>query len=184
MVETARMSASVAHRRHTYTPARVAQQAAIGIAAGLIGGLAMNLFADAAKRARKGHGVQQPQSKSPDDPAEIAGAIVYRAVIGHKPRSKAVKRRLGSAMHYAFSAGAGLAYALIAGAAPALRAGFGTLFGAMVWAIADEGVTPALGLSKDPREVPLDVHLFALFWHGVFGATVEGVTRCADSITA
>jgi hypothetical protein len=184
MVEAARMSTSMARRRHTYTPGRVAQQAAVGIAAGLIGGLAMNLFAAAAKGARKGHGMQQPQAKGHDDPAEKAGAIVYRAVVGHKPRRKALKRRLGRAMHYAFSAGAGLVYALMADAAPALRAGFGTMFGAIVWAIADEGATPALGLSKGPREIPLDVHLFALCGHGVFGATLEGVTRCADSITA
>ena len=165
-------------RRHNITPARMAQQAAIGIAAGLIGGLAMDLFASMTN-ARKGHGAQRPQAKGSEDAAEKAGAIVYRAVVGHKPRRKAVKRRLGSAMHYAFSAGAGLAYAIIADVAPALRAGFGTMYGAMVWAIADEGVTPALGLAKSPREIPLDAHLFSLGSHGIFGGTLEAVTRCA-----
>src|SRR4051812_31959288 len=93
MVETARMSTPMMRRRHTFTPGRVAQQAAIGIAAGLIGGLAMNLFASAAKNAQKGHGVQPPKAKAADDPAEKAGAIVYKAVVGHKPRRKLVKQR-------------------------------------------------------------------------------------------
>jgi len=178
------MSTTVTRRRHTATAARLAGRAAIGIAAGLVASFAMNLFAEATtKRGGKGHGAQPPQAKGADDPAEKAGALVYKALVGHKPRRKALKRRLGTAMHYALGAGAGLAYTLLAEAAPAMRAGFGTFYGALVWAVADEGLTPALGLSKSPREHSADVHLFALGAHSVFGATLEGVTRWADSIT-
>jgi len=176
---------SITMRRRRHTPARLAQQAAVGAAAGLIGAFAMNLFARAAKRAQAGHGVQPPQRHTQeDDAAEKAGAIVYRAVVGHKPRRKALKRRLGSAMHYAFGAAAGAAYLLSAEFVPAMRSAFGLAYGALVWAVADEVAAPALGLSKSPRENPIDVHLFALGGHGVFAATVEAVGRCTDSITA
>jgi uncharacterized membrane protein YagU involved in acid resistance len=174
------MSTTVRQRRHT--PAHLAQQAAIGAAAGLIGGFMMNLFAEAV-HAKPAHGVQGAQKKRRDeDPAEKAGALVYRAVVGHKPRRKAVKRRLGTAMHYAFGAAAGAAYTLSAEFVPAMRFAFGLAYGALVWAVADEVVTPALGLSKLPQENPPEVHLFALGGHAVFAATVEAVSRTAELI--
>ena len=167
------------------TAGRLAQQAAIGLAAGLLGGLAMNLYAEATKRAREGHGVQPPQKKTAasDDPAEKAGAMVYKAFVGHKPRRRIVKRRLGTAMHYVFSGLCGMAYTLSSEFVPAMRGGFGLLYGTLVWLVADEAVTPALGLSKSPQEIPAADHLFALGGHGVFGATLEAAARLLPSST-
>ena len=94
------------------------------------------------------------------------------------------KARSAALSHLALSAGLlSLLLALLATALPSVRAAFGTAYGALVWAIADEGVTPALGLSRDPRDLSLGVHVYSLCGHGVFGATLEAVSRCADSIT-
>lgn len=171
-------------RHHRYGGGRLAQQAVVGLAAGLAGAFAMNLFSRAVRGDTAGRGVQPPQARrSPNaDAAVKTGAIAYRVIAGHEA-SRSKKRTLGVATHYAFSAALGVAYGLIAAVMPTARAGFGTLYGALVWAIADEGVTPALGLSRDPRELPLGIHLYSLCGHGVFGATLEAVSRCADSIT-
>jgi hypothetical protein len=47
----------------------------------------------------------------------------------------------------------------------------------LVWAAADEGAMPALGLSRGPRELPWSVHAYALLGHCVFGATLETTLR-------
>ena len=66
--------------------------------------------------------------------------------------------------------------------APELRRGFGTVYGSLVWATADEGAVPARGLSKQPGEIPLGVHAYALGAHWVYGATLEGCRRIASSV--
>jgi hypothetical protein len=171
---------------------RYLQQGAIGLAAGVAGALMMNVFARAVNRMssgreadgaapgadRVGRGMQPPQAEgtADQDAAVRAGTAGYRALTGHEP-GPAAQSWLGTAAHYAFSGVAGVSYALITDRVPAMRAGYGTLYGAAVWAIADEGVTPALGLSRSPRELPLAVHLYALAGHVVYGATLESVRR-------
>ena len=155
---------------------------AVGVVAGLAGGLAMNLFARATSD-RRGHGAQPPQEDSPargKDAAERAGDAAYRLVRGGEPAPE-TSQRLGTAAHYAFSASAGAAYGLLAPRVPALTACFGTLFGTLVWAGADEGVVPLLGLSRGPRQIPARVHLFALTAHLVYGAAVETVRRVVST---
>jgi uncharacterized membrane protein YagU involved in acid resistance len=185
------------HRGNTRIRARRRQHsdwqpALIGLAGGLLGALAMNLFARAVRignhgleaagaapgHDRDGRGMQPPQAEqcADQDAAVKAGTVAYRAVAGHNPR-RAVQPWLGSAAHYGFGAATGLCYALASDRAPALRTGFGTLYGSLVWAIADEGVMPALGLSRGPRQLPLGVHAYALCGHWVYGATLEAVMR-------
>jgi hypothetical protein len=161
-----------------------------GALGGLAGSLAMNLFGRALLRVRggreapgaapgadrTGRGVQPAQSEgSADEDATVRAASgLYRSVIGHEP-DRITRRQLGSAAHYAFGAGAGAAYGLLAARLPALRAGSGTFYGALVWALADEGLMPALGLSRGPRRLSPAVHAYALAGHVVFGAALEAV---------
>lgn len=79
-------------------------------------------------------------------------------------------------MHYAFGAGVSTAYGMAAEHAPWATAGAGSGYGALVWAGADEGVVPALGLSHAPR-YPAEAHLHALTAHLVFGISTELVRR-------
>ncbi len=169
-----------------------ARQAVVGLAGGLLGALAMNLFARAVVNTgngreadgaapggdRAGRGAQPPQAEghAGDDAAVRVGTAAYRAVTGDEPAREA-RPWLGSAAHYGFGAGAGMCYALFAGRAPVIRAGFGTLYGTLVWAFADEGVVPALGLSRGPRQLPAGVHLYSLCGHWVYGATLHAVVR-------
>jgi hypothetical protein len=169
---------------------------ALGAIGGLAGAYAMNAFARLVSRVqggreaegaapggdRAGRGVQPPQAEgtAADDAAVRAGASAYRTVTGRHPRPS-TRPRLGSAAHYAFSAIAGCTYVWLADRLPALRAGYGTAYGTVVWALADETVTPALGLSRGPRELPPGVHLFALAGHWVFGATLDATLRIGES---
>lgn len=166
--------------------------ALVGAGAGVLGGLAMNVFARIVRRIndgreadgaapghdRDGRGMQPPQAQgqADRDAAVAIGTLAYHAVSGREP-GPAGRRRLGSAAHYGFSAAVGACYAVASDRAPALRSGFGILYGSLVWAVADEGMVPAMGLSRGPRELPLGVHIYSLCGHWLYGATLEGVTR-------
>ena len=83
------------------------------------------------------------------------------------------KEPAGSLVHYLFGAAAGGVYGMLAEKTPAAWIGFGTLFGSVLWFLADEVAVPALHLSKSPREYPLSTHSSALASHLVYGATTE-----------
>jgi uncharacterized membrane protein YagU involved in acid resistance len=76
----------------------------------------------------------------------------------------------------------GANYMLASEKAPDLRRGYGTVYGSLVWAAADEGALPAAGLSKKPGEMPLTVHAYALGAHWVYGATLEACRRVAAAL--
>lgn len=171
---------------------RLLRHAAIGAAGGLAGALTMNLFAAAVNRATHGHeatdaapgrsrigrGMQPPQADgaAEDDGAVRVGTAAFEAVTGTRPGPR-TRLRLGTLAHYAFGGSAGMVYGVLVDRAPGLRAGGGALFGSLVWAIADEGMTPALGLSRGPRQLSGGLHAYSLTGHWVYGATVELVRR-------
>ena len=168
------------------------ERIALGVAGGIAGGLAMDLFAAAVTAAtggreadgaapgadRVGRGMQPPQARgaAEEDAATRIGTIAYRGVTGEQP-SPAVRPWLGTAAHYGFSIAAGVGYTLLAPRAPAIRSCAGSLYGTLVWAVADEGVVPALGLSRRPQQLPPGMHLYSLCGHWVYGAALEAVAR-------
>jgi len=167
---------------------------AVGAIAGVAGAIAMNLFSYAIRPLTEGNKrksapgtdrdvrTDQPEHaehQAEDDATVRAGTAVYQAITGGEPTREG-KVWLGRAAHYGFGLATGVGYALLSSRAPSLRRGFGTTYGTLVWAIADEGAVPVLGLSKGPREVPLGVHADALGAHLVYGATLEGIRRLAS----
>lgn len=164
------------------------QRLILGLGAGAAAGLVVNAYSRAMHAAtggmeadgaspgsnRVGRGMQPPQAAgSADDDATVrTGAIAYRVVTGHTP-SASRARRLGVAAHYGFSMGAGATYALLATRFPALRRGHGALYGLLVWALVDETIVPALGLSRGPLELPPGVHAYSIVGHAIYGATLE-----------
>ena len=86
---------------------------------------------------------------------------------------------LGVVTHYAFSIATATLYAALAGRHPAIRRGFGTLYGLAVWALADEGLVPALGLSRGPGQISPGLHAYSMTGHAIYGASLEAVMRLA-----
>lgn len=172
-----------------------------GLVAGAAGGLAaawvMNQFQSAWGARSEGvdrpHGAQSLQQGSPghgvgrelqeeggeeeqDDATERAASAISTGLFDHE-LTREEKRQAGAAVHYAFGLTTGGAYGVLAELTPAVTAGAGLPFGTVVWAAADEGMVPALGLSKSPAEYPLSIHAYALASHLVFGLTAEVVRR-------
>jgi hypothetical protein len=172
-----------------------------GLVAGAVGGLAaswvMNQFqsmwskrshgierAHGAQSLQQGapqHGVaralqEQGSDKEEDNAAIRAASAVSRSVFGHELANDE-KEEAGAVAHYAMGMTSGAIYGAVAEVAPVSTIGAGGPFGAAVWLIADEIVTPALGLSKSPTEYSPSVHAYAIASHLVYGVTTELVRR-------
>jgi uncharacterized membrane protein YagU involved in acid resistance len=174
--------------------------AAIGVVSGIVAAMAMDAFSrclrgltgdgreaagatPGAPREGKGAQAAQAQESSDQDATVKVGTAAFEAVTGETP-SRETQQWLGTFAHYGFAAAMGVNYMLASERAPDVRRGYGTVYGSLVWAAADEGVLPAAGLSKKPTEIPLGVHAYALGAHWVFGATLETCRRVAAALMA
>lgn len=170
---------------------------AAGVAGGLVASVVMNQFQALWGRLFKGversHGAQSLQQGSPDhgvarelqergsdeeqDDAAMRLANAISEAVSGRELNREEKQVAGTAVHYAFGVGTGALYGATAEIVPGVTAGAGLPFGVFVWLSADEGLVPALGLSKPPTEYPLSIHAYALASHLVYGLTTEGVRR-------
>jgi hypothetical protein len=172
-----------------------------GILAGFAGGLAASLVMNQFQalwgklmaNEERPHGAQSLQQGSPDhgigrelaergadDPDDDAAGRTGNAVaelVFHRHLTKPEKQKAGAVVHYAFGAGSGAIYGAMAEVVPAATVCEGTAFGAAVWLIADEGVVPAIGLSRKPTDYPLSIHAYSFASHMVYGLTAELVRR-------
>ena len=177
-----------------------------GLAAGVVGGLVasivMNQFQALWSRLAEGeersHGAQSMQQGLPqhgigrelqksgsdeaqDDAAERLGNAISVGVFNHE-LTKSEKSTVGTSLHYAYGISMGGLYGAVAEFAPAVTIGAGLAYGTGVWVVADEGVVPALGLSKSSEEYPLSIHAYALASHIVYGMTTEVVRRAVRAV--
>ncbi|MDQ3255282.1 MAG: DUF1440 domain-containing protein [Acidobacteriota bacterium] len=172
-----------------------------GLAAGVVGGMVasavMNQFQKLLSKVITGdersHGAQSLQQGSPqhgaarmlqergsDEPQDDAAMRLANAVsvgVFDQELTRSEKDTAGTALHYAYGISMGGLYGAAAEFAPVVTVGAGALYGASVWVVADEGVVPALGLSKPSEEYPLSIHAAALTSHLVYGLTAEIVRR-------
>lgn len=167
--------------------------AAAGLVAGFVASWVMNQFqaklGESLSGRHKSHGAQSEQSGTPeagvgeflkkrgaedseDNAAERTANFLSVAAF-NKPLSKGEKDLGGTIFHYAFGAGTGALYGAASEVVPFVRTGLGLPFGLGVWAVADEFVVPALGLSKSPSEYSASIHGYALSSHLVYGLATE-----------
>ena len=90
--------------------------------------------------------------------------------------------RLGSAIHWALGIGAGATYAVLRRRFHALGRTAGLGFGTAFWALLDEGVVPALGLTPGPRAFPWQTHARGFAGHLTFGTVADGTLRLLDAV--
>lgn len=172
-----------------------------GLAAGVVGGLVaswtMNQFQALLSKRMEGedrpHGAQSLQQGTPqqgvglelqeqgkDDPKDTAPARLANAIsvaVFNRELTKSEREVAGAAFHYAMGVSSGAIYGMVAEAMPEATVGAGLPFGAAVWVIVDEGLVPAIGLSKWGTAYPLSIHAYAFASHLVYGLTTELVRR-------
>ena len=107
---------------------------------------------------------------------KVADAVMAAAT-GGQHLSYEQEQKSGPVVHYAFGALAGAVYGGVAEYSVATRCGFGTGFGATLFAGADLVAVPALHLSPTLREQPRSGFANHFAAHLVYGATTELVRR-------
>ena len=166
----------------TYKTRRVAGGLLAGLAGGLIATWTMGQFQNAwSKAAEKLQDEPKPQNDSgedADDATMKAADKVSRNLL-HRPLTQEQKKKASPFVSYAFGGTMGALYGVAAELLPAVTRGFGTGFGAAVWAAADEIAVPAFGLAEGPTKAPISSHLLGLASHLVYGSAAEGVRRLA-----
>jgi putative membrane protein len=127
---------------------------------------------------RTGRGPQPAQALgNASDDATVRVANAALGTVGQELTDPRAKRVAGEFVHLAFGAINGAIYGVAAELEPRVTAAAGAPFGAGVWAAADEGLVPALGLSRGPREASAGLLAYGLLSHFVYGMTTECVRR-------
>jgi hypothetical protein len=92
------------------------------------------------------------------------------------------REQAGSAIHWGLGIGAGAFYAVVRRRLLFLGSTAGTAFGTAFWAVMDEGVVPALGLTPGPMAFPWQTHARGLVGHLTFGTVTDGTLRVLDRV--
>lgn len=161
-----------------------------GIAGGLVASWLMNEFMENVgpqlqKAVQGEEAVQQQQPESgekPDDATMKTADAVVSTVTGGRHLSHEEKEKGGPIVHYAFGAMMGAAYGAVAEALPETTFGFGTAFGAALFAGADLVAVPALNLSGSPGDAPVSTLATPFAAHLVYGLATDVVRRLVRAI--
>jgi hypothetical protein len=155
-----------------------------GLAAGLVGALAQNLFFGATRRWAPAPTPGLFQPPEPQQETETATETVARRIVeGVLERGPLEdRRRAGQLVHLAFGSAWGGAYGLVAGTLPRAQTLRGSLaFGLAVWACSDDVLLPWFRLAAWPHHYPVKTHLYAIAAHAAYGtavmATFSGLQR-------
>jgi len=170
----------------------IAKGALIGAAAGLFAGWAMVQFqklwalgqdelnnrqaeSETPKHRQAAQQEQEQQGDSDDATQKLANKISQATI--DRDLTKREKEVAGPAIHYGFGALVGAIYGGLAEVTDLTTAGFGTVFGTLLFVGADEVAVPALKLSPPPNKVSADKHLYGWVSHLVYGASLEAARR-------
>jgi putative membrane protein len=107
---------------------------------------------------------------------KAAEGIVH-TVSGGQHLSHEEREKAGPIVHYAFGALVGGIYGALAECTSWTSVGFGTVFGALLYAGADLTAVPAFGLAPRASEQPLANQATPFAAHLVYGATTDLVRR-------
>ena len=121
---------------------------------------------DAAREGKTAYGAAAEKA------ARLAGASL----------DEGQREQIGSAIHWALGIGAGVTYAVLRRRFHAIGRTAGLGFGTAFWALLDEGVVPALGLTPGPRAFPWQTHARGFAGHLTFGTVTDGTLRLLDAV--
>jgi putative membrane protein len=156
---------------------------AAGMAAGLVGTLAMTGFmglwnktgdlvgGDLEERSRR----QQQEQRGEEEPSTEKVAADLSQTVFHKRLDAATTKAVGNAVHYGFGSAVGALYGVLSELYPSLSAGHGTVYGTTVWLGADQLALPALGYAPGINERPVNEHIYGAAAHAVYGVVTETV---------
>ncbi len=82
--------------------------------------------------------------------------------------------------HYALGMLPGILYGAARRIRPSVRAGFGVLYGVVLFVVMDETAAPLTGIASAPDRYPWQAHACGLIAHVVLGVTTEILLRATE----
>lgn len=147
-----------------------------GIIAGAVAGLAATFVMTQYQNLAQNF-MGEDDSENVEDPSTVKAAnLISEKVFDHE-LVEDEKPFAGQTMHYLMGGVSGAIYGGAAEYTDLAKMGGGFPFGTTVWALADDLIVPALGLSKSPTQIPLSQHAYAISSHWVYGSVSELVRR-------
>lgn len=121
---------------------------------------------------------QRKQSGGEDDATVKTAQLISRRLFHHEltPNEKKIA---GPVVHYGYGSLAGAMYGALTELWPLAGAGFGMLWGTMMWLLGDEIAVPALRLGPPPTHVPVRAHADYLGAHLAYGIALDLARRVA-----
>lgn len=148
----------------------ILKQVAGGATAGIVAAFAMQQFVTL-WHSTKGRKLQDG-AFGLDREADINAAQGLWQFLFGKNLTEGEAITVARVMHYGYSAAASTGYTALVRRNPIFQAGFGTLYGAVLWLIGDEIAITLMRLS-DPRSKTKASHSIAFAAHLVFGSVTE-----------
>jgi putative membrane protein len=112
----------------------------------------------------------EQKANEPDATMKVADSVAV-AVTGGQHLTWSQEQAGGPIVHYSFGALAGAVYGGLAEYSSAVRSGFGTSFGSVLFSGADLFAVPALNLSAPLPETPPKTLASPFFAHIIYGVT-------------
>ena len=154
-----------------------------GVAGGLVAAWMMNEFSGTVGK-KLDDAIETPADKQElearsdgEDATMKAADKIVETVTGGRHLSHEQREIGGPIVHYSMGAITGGVYGALAEYSTAVRAGFGTTFGGVLFATADVFGVPAFHLGGWPDEYPVSSYASPLVAHLIYGATTELVRR-------
>jgi hypothetical protein len=149
---------------------------ALGALAGGIGKLAMDVVCGAVERLeRRDQVLFEKVLRDGADPATRLALKLAQGVGAELSLESACK--VGTALGWGGAFGEGALYGLVRHFTPRVSLGMGLLFGALSWALFNEGLPSAFALAPPLRKLPWVAHARGLAGHLAYGAATEGMRR-------
>ncbi len=124
------------------------------------------------------------QHKDDESSTAAVGRLALNAATGDDPQNEAAAKALSYAVHWGFGMLMGGVYGAVRAGkvSSANNLGLGMVYGAGLWAIADEIVTPTLGLQEGPTKASKTQHGNRLVAHLLYGAGVAVGTQAITHV--
>jgi len=144
-----------------------------GAAAGFIGTWVMDRATTAMWNRESAEDKAQEEAAWPNGKPSVPNLVDLGSRITGVQFHPDVRPTIDNATHYLLGVGPGVLYALLRRRIPGLGAGRGLVYGLLLFAVNDELLNTALGLSGPPAAYPVAAHLRGLVGHVVLGVVTD-----------
>lgn len=152
---------------------------AIGAISGIIGGFALAGAAQTLYSLTNPKVIAQETKIESKDPFIVLAEKLEK--VSGKKMTERQKKIFEQCVAAAISATAGISYSLLESKWNLNWLLGGVAFGALFWAIEDEGISPLLGLVGNNKKYPVEAHIRGLVAHVIFGIVTAAFVKAVKS---